>query len=1102
MKNKIYILLYGLAVMLLASCTDDRLWDPDEFVGEGEATVEGSVTFNNYVSALDGASRATGESIDGIKTLSLFFYGKSGDLVMKKSYTVGNGAGELTPTVNTDKPASSQGVSEPVSTTKLNFSFPIDYGYYKIYAVANADVSEEEASTESKLQAVAFEWQTDVTKNNQMFGWFTTEKPTAVSALTFDENGRINAPSILVSKPTMALNAWLVRLASKVTVAYDASRLKENVYIYLKSVQIKDIPKECALGISNVPDNKDELEDGEIIYYYDTEQYPGGPTTSDFNIEKYKAVLTAGKKFYGSNHAHDADSTLFFFENNQGIGKNKGQDVIVNGSADLSTGNYGNGGPDGEIDFPDGNNSAPNTGYKDEKRYGTYIEVKAYYVSVDNGEHSGQGNITYRFMLGKNTTTDYNATRNYHYKLTLQFNGYANDVDWHIEYEQEKRQIEAPNPYYISYLYNHSMMLPLSISTGSSTIKELRAKIVSNGWAPIGAENPYSGAINSTTAPSLYDKYYLYYSGADDPARYPWNGFLSLRATEETNITVPGMTNWTITSNQSYYNTSKRGEVTYKGDELKLSENSVRDALAEGKLHVAMTKDNDGNNVYTVNMPLWTRAKTLISQTAYTGNNPYVAYRREAKVQIEAELEDGTVLKSGMSTNPDEAGQSDIAIQQVRRVVNPKGIWRRGDNNKSFDVDMMILPNEESTKFESLTSTGPWRAYVFRDTKRGGSKNNATGWDDRNGTIHLESIGRTTTGTITVTDKNGDTREYQTIEGGTGSSMKFRVVFNGTTSDDNPNHAVIRVEYQNYTCYHLIFVRQGYGPDAIVEGGKEWFAMNNRTRGELAESPLEEGSMFKFGKWYVPIDASNNVNGKSPWISVVPDDFKKNAAQSSKLNIYGADDCAWTAWNGDDVRNSANTFADATDVGRHVANYEDYMEFKQTGIEQGFGVLYGDDSDKCLTDINDVYGYLAPFDKKATYNKNRGMRGCFVYNYNTGKNLFFPIGASGYGHRKNSLKVGNTTYRGVLRYSCNARWGYFDAVANDKGQGYTEGVKGAPLFFDIFRRPGALYWFQKIAPNGNDAAWDINYFSFDFGPIGHDNLGNGQDAFYVRCVKN
>ena len=75
----------------------------------------------------------------------------------------------------------------------------------------------------------------------------------------------------------------------------------------------------------------------------------------------------------------------------------------------------------------------------------------------------GRGPIKYRFMLGKDVITDYNAERNHHYKLTLKFKGYANDADWHIEYEEPEPGIEVPNPYYISYLYNRTMNLPVKL---------------------------------------------------------------------------------------------------------------------------------------------------------------------------------------------------------------------------------------------------------------------------------------------------------------------------------------------------------------------------------------------------------------------------------------------------------------------------------------------------------------------------------------------------------------------------------------------------------------------------------------------------------------
>lgn len=156
------------------------------------------------------------------------------------------------------------------------------------------------------------------------------------------------------------------------------------------------------------------------------------------------------KKAEYAKLAHgETNEALFFYENMQGEGKDKRQDADG----------------DKELDAPGLNNKPEDKFYKDQKPYGTYIEVKAYYVSNVDGR-VGNGDIIYRFMLGKDVYKDYNAERNHHYKLTLKFNKYANDVDWHIEYEEPEPGIEVPNPYYISYLYNHSMMLPLKIRTG------------------------------------------------------------------------------------------------------------------------------------------------------------------------------------------------------------------------------------------------------------------------------------------------------------------------------------------------------------------------------------------------------------------------------------------------------------------------------------------------------------------------------------------------------------------------------------------------------------------------------------------------------------
>lgn len=47
-----------------------------------------------------------------------------------------------------------------------------------------------------------------------------------------------------------------------------------------------------------------------------------------------------------------------------------------------------------------------------------------------------------------------------------------------------------------------------------------------------------------------------------------------------------------------------------------------------------------------------------------------------------------------------------------------------------------------------------------------------------------------------------------------------------------------------------------------------------RTTTELASTPLDEGSLFKFGNWGQPIDALSNKNPFEPWINVEPESFK------------------------------------------------------------------------------------------------------------------------------------------------------------------------------------------------------------------------------------
>lgn len=1062
-RNFLTYILLCILLLGSAACQDDPLYNGGE-TGEGESLVSATVKFKPLTPALNGNTRTAGDVIKSIGNLCVLLYNEKGELL--KTYPLTKGTGEGQYQLSEDKrpednPDSGLPPAE-AQTLHANFKLKIPYGRYRIYAVANMeDLLTDEAysdaiKTADGLKSISLQWnKNEVASNNQMFGYFT---------VTGSEQ---NDEVAVINRATVKLHAWIRRAASKVTIAYDGSDLHENVFIYLKSVTIKDIPTECYLGKKSTinQDPNDDIEDyggliadGESITYaeegtsYD-EHWPARVTKGKpyyYYINNDKKGVSVMKTEYDSDRAKyakrahgETNEALFFYENMQGTGKDKQQDADG----------------DKELDAPGLNNKPGDKFYKDQKPYGTYIEVKAYYVSNVDGR-VGNGDIIYRFMLGKNITDDYNAERNHHYKLTLKFNKYANDVDWHIEYEEPEPGIEVPNPYYISYLYNHSMMLPLKIRTGGQKIKQIEARILDNRWAP---NNP---ATN-----------FDYWKSMDLRYQNQWNGFLSLRQTKDLNVTA--------NSNKEYYESHKRGEREYipageklpESGESKEYETSDNQGNSDGKCIVR----NEGDSVFHVQLPMYTRAKQLIKSTGYTGNNPYVAYQRRSEVKIVVTFTngskistDGTDFDGNPLLNANNTNNQNPVIYQVRRIVNPKGVWRSHDNDKDFHVQLKRLPRENAEDFETFTSEGPWKAYVYCGTDN---------------FIRLSDETRAST---------------DTIKGETGSAIDFRINFNGTCGPQENRYAIIRVEYHNYTCYHLIFVRQGDAPDDLFDGtGTKWHAHNLRTSSKETDSPLEEGSLFKFQNLEQPIDAMCNKNSKTSWINITPDDFKNN---SDKLLIATNDtknktEIAWNTikaldFNPWDTSIPEPEFKDLDISNARIASFDDFLALYQgEDIAEGYGVLYGDESQETLGEITEVYGYDYE-------NTQRGMRGCFVYNKKNGKNLFFPIGASGYGHRKENDSKGGDSHSkgaGILRYASYQN----TFLANDRAD-------GAPLLYDIYMRPGAVYWFNKYSRNNNHSmgidfqqviAWDFNYFTFDFFPYGVSAANNGKDACFIRCVE-
>ena len=237
-----------------------------------------------------------------------------------------------------------------------------------------------------------------------------------------------------------------------------------------------------------------------------------------------------------------------------------------------------------------------------------------------------------------------------------------------------------------------------------------------------------------------------------------------------------------------------------------------------------------------------------------------------------------------------------------------------------------------------------------------------------------------------------------------------------------------------------------------------------------------------------PIAASNQVHEKEGgyWINIQPSDFKSNDA-SKDFKIVGANESKkWSEITFSTEKSSPDWLSKLNlPKGGRIACYADYEALLESAdIEQGYGVLYGDEAGAPATDRNDAYGYKSEGSKA-----DCGMRGCFVYNKKTGYSVFFPIGASGYGRRKRKDDYGAATLR------------YAERMAE-----YPDpGLKDRPLFYDLYMRPGAIYWLERAAEADDTKevlGWDFNYYTFDFNWIHTSNVfeNGNSDACLVRCV--
>lgn len=952
----------------LFSCVNEDMEEPA--LGKGESTLSVDIAFRPLSDPL--TTRTAGDAIKHINDLSIVIYKADKGTLHSCTHYTSSDFSTSEADYPTSLPQGTNGFAEEKTCKTSTISIPnVPYGKYRMYAVVNIgrSLTEAETASEEALRAIPLTWNAkSIASNNAMFGFFDTEANKATVGTS--------APEITINAQAVSLHAWVKRAASKVTVAYDGSNLKENIYIYIHSAQIKDIPKTCYLGKENKPTAKDQLNsDGEKINY-----------TDDATGKTVGLTVTKGNPKHGSDHSETANA-LFFFENMQGYtSADKGKFQDETGA--------------GAVTHPNGSNTSDHD-YKDGVPYGSYIEVKGYYVNK-SAENASQGAITYRFMLGRDVVRDCNAERNNHYKLTLRFKNDANNPDWHIDYTPESPTLSVPTPLYISYGYNEVLNIPVVVRgaavNANTTIK---ATIIENPWGY--PEHKYYSNSNHT--------------GLED-------GFLSFK--------------------------NMKGTVS-------LSESNREKWNVSGSSYVSGIKPikvETDNCQYTV--PVYTRP--LILAQSLTGHNPYVSYQRKAKVRFEVVLNGQTVTK-------------DIEVIQVKRLVNPAGVWRSDNNTSKFNIRLMELPQPDTDpvsgnmvdeSFEAILSDGPWTAHIEKGSD----------W-------------------VQIATTNSGDWGTKDITGGTGSEIRFDYRPKNANTTGSVRCGVIKITYHNNHCVHYVFVSQGLG--TVNLAGAKWQNRNVLRKNTLVANPLLEGSMFKFGNSADAILVDNNHRSGYG--------FDQNC-WGKKFFINTTTGTTQTfeslSFNLDGFINGRVVFAD------NSAKPATYAQWKALEtLHRRYGVMYGDECTETMTTTTDAYCYYQAGQK-------RGMQGMFVWDESlNGNHIFFPIGSTGNGHRKVNDNAYLSTYGTIDKYS------HLKYAQRPKEM--PEGTaKVVPMYYDIWLRKGAVYWYDVMYNPAVDAdglvsdgyAHDINFHSmllqtYGSNPIGQsDRNGNkSTDAAYIRCVE-
>lgn len=1115
------VLVCLFSVVAPVSCIDDfEVAD----CGTGDGSIAMTVSYYPNVTN-EVQTRAAGNAMEDLRSLAVVVYTDAGQFVDLLDETRLPGLDKTL--THTDRPEMSEedtknkgGWTEGEQKRATFRLEGLPFGRYKIYCVANMAVtpdmvklSEGEKTYETdedKLRSCSLAWNpNNIAANDAMFGYFTEFDEKNIDAPL----GRNYAGVVEINRTDIKLHAWLKRAASKVTVAFDGSGLRQNVSIFIHKVTIKDIPRTCFLGKDNTPvakELKDRdavlIEDGETIYYGINGETDTNPGDGEAKHTSWMQIDN-GHPYGGSKHEANSKA-LFFFENMQGDYEDKPADW--DDEKPFNKESYNKEPKAGWVHEylkrPDADWDKTPWDYdtKDKILAGTYIEVEGYYEST-NDLNTTKGPIKYRFMLGKNTTYNYNAQRNHHYKVTLKFKGWANQPEWHIEYIEEKPDLDVVDYLYMPYNYRERTTLPIRFI---GDLQTLDVEILENDWAPYHYDDSLKTIklatyVRPTSDASLNENdsqqnTFMWNKPAWDirnginsdlnpvtvsgGKKMQYLGFLALTMPLEPPATVLddmayGLGIPALLALKAIYNNgdTEKGWLSqtkrkFVAANLTPGEHPTADEEPAKDQSDEYTVYKDGNAT-TVLMPVFTRAKSMIATSGYTGNNPYEFHSRVAKLMVTAKF----YLKN---KDKDTTLVRYVRVVQRPRITNPKAVWKSiGTEHSEFKVTVMTRSGEDNNAdYKPFKSNGSWTAEVEVDP-------------DNNFTL------------IAGPNCVADEEKPQTkLIGKTNTEMVFTIKFGGKAAC-----GIINVKYHAEKCTHRIFVRQGDDPIQVNEGGATWLSKNLLHGGDgtyesesdelstgatLVDDPVSFGSYFKRGQLNQGIEESNNKthphlaginpnsdeplltlsNGTSAKWYLIPHVRLPDADSQASPNSMAETDADKYVWQNIQLKGSTTTYS--------LPTYDDFQHLTSNS-EFGFGILYGDEATETKTKFDEATGYAAMWeDGTSAY----GMRAVVVYNKSNGNQVYFPLSASGDGRRNQAFKnYNNKTLAGRLLY------GDTDYRLTNTKNGNNQ---FRPIPYNLPYSNGAIYWIKQINSTGHVegdgkypcAAWDINYFNFDFGP--------------------